>query len=89
MSEMQSALQLLSAEMPTCVQGPINFPIYKGLPNPSHGKYYFVGRIPGACYDHAKRTSKKYDTEQDAIDAAIVAGATRIQDTQCKFVLGR
>ena len=89
MTEMQGALSLLRGEFPTCVQGPIDYPIHQGKPNPSHGKYYFVGRIPGACYDQEKKCSKKYDTEELAIQAAIDAGATRIQDSHCKFVLGQ
>jgi hypothetical protein len=91
-TEMQGALGLLRAEFPTCVQGPINRPIHNGQPNAAHGKFYFVGRIPSSCYDTSRNNgqggSKFYDTEQEAIDAAIAGGATRIQNTQCKFVLG-
>ena len=73
------------AKYSTAIQQ-INFPFYKGLPNPVHGKFYFVGSIPADCYDEEKKMSKKYDTEQDAIDAAIAAGADRIQRCNCTFV---
>ena len=73
------------AKYSTAIQQ-VNFPIYKGKPNPVHGKFYFVGSIPAECYDEEKGKSKKYDTEQDAIDAAVTAGADRIQRCDCSFV---
>lgn len=86
-TEFASAMRvIMQGNFPTCVSGPINMPIYKGQPNPCHGKYFFVGSIPAACYDQEKRSSLKYDTEQDAINAAIAAGATRIQRCDCSFV---
>lgn len=72
-------------QFPTAIMQ-INYPTHKGQPNPAHGKFFFVGRIPGACVEDGK--SKKYDTEQDAIDAAIAGGATRIQRVDCSFVPG-
>lgn len=86
-SELGSAMQICTAKFPTCVQQ-INYPVHNGKPNPTHGKFIFVGSIPGACYDRDKHSSLKYDTEQEAIDAAIAAGATRIQRTDCSFVKG-
>ena len=70
---------------PTAIQR-INYPIHKGKPNPAHGKYYFVGSIPISCYDESSRRSKHYDTEAEAIQAAIEGGATRIQRADCSFV---
>ena len=68
----------------------VNYPIHQGKPNPAHGKYFFVGSILAACYDQSRNNgrggSKFYETEQDAINAAIEAGATRIQKTDCSFV---
>ena len=64
----------------------VNFPLYHGRPNPVHGKFYLVGSIPIDCYDSEKKHSKYYDTEQDAIDAAIIAGAVRIQRCDCSVV---
>ena len=70
---------------PTAIQR-INFPIYKGKPNPVHGKFFFVGAIPAECYDEDAGHSKRYDTEEQAIEAAITAGADRIQRCDCSFV---
>lgn len=64
-----------------------NCPIYKGKPNPVHGKFYFAGTIPGDCYDFDKKHSKYYETEEAAITAAIAAGAQRIQRNDCSFVV--
>ena len=85
MTEMQTAMRLLHGKFPTCIQQ-INYPIHKGQPNPAHGKFIFVGSIPGDCYDHENQRSKRYDTEQDAIDAAIKAGAERIQGADCRWI---
>jgi len=85
MTEMQGAMRLLRGGFPAAIQQ-IDYPIHKGAPNPAHGKYYFVGRIPGACYDLEKKRSRHYDTEADAIAAAQAAGATRIQRVDCSFV---
>ncbi len=87
MSDLAGAMLMLSGKFPTCVQQ-INYPIHQGKPNPAHGKFFFVGSVPASCWDHEKQTSKKYDTEQEAIDAAIAGGATRIQNVKCEFVLG-
>ena len=57
----------------------INYPMHQGKPNPAHGKFIFVGSIPSDCYDMQARCSKRYDTEDDAIRAAIAAGAEVIQ----------
>lgn len=76
---------LLSAKFPTCVQR-IDYPVHQGKPNPAHGKFFFVGSVPGACINEETGRSKHYDTEQEAIDAALVAGATRIQRCDCSFV---
>jgi GH43 family beta-xylosidase len=59
----------------------IDYPIHKGAPNPYHGMYYFVGSVPAACIDI------KYATQEEAIAAAIAAGATRIQRADCSFVV--
>jgi hypothetical protein len=68
----------------------VDYPIHQGKPNPAHGKFYFVGSIPGACYDAARNGgaggSKFYDSEPDAIRAAIAGGADRIQGTDCRFI---
>ena len=87
MSDLATAVRLVNSKFPTCIQQ-VNYPIHLGKPNPAHGKFYFVGSIPAACYDFEKRTSKKYDTEQKATDAAIAAGADRIQGVDCRFILG-
>ena len=78
MSEMQTALRMLQGKFPTVIQQ-VNYPIHKGQPNPKHGLFYFVGSIPALCYDSDAKRSLYYQTEQDAIDAAIAAGAERIQ----------
>lgn len=83
MSELAQIARM--SKFPTCVQR-INYPIHKGQPNPAHGKYVLVGSIPADCYDFESRSSKRYDTEQEAIDAAISAGAERIQRCDNSFV---
>ncbi len=83
--ELARVSQFLSSKFSTAIMK-INYPEHKGKPNPYHGKYHFVGRIPGTCYDHDRQMSKAYDTEQLAIDAAIAGGATDIQGEDCKFV---
>ncbi len=65
--------------LPTVIRR-IDYPMHKGQPNPSHGKYHFVGSVPVAFSD------TRFDTEQDAITAAISAGCTRIQRWDCSFV---
>ena len=85
MSELANAMRSLSGNFSTAIQR-INYPMHKGAPNPAHGKYFFVGSVPASCYDHECGRSKKYDTEQDAVDAAIAGGATRIQRCDCSFV---
>ena len=92
MNETQSALRMLAGEFPTCVQQ-VNYPIHKGKPNPAHGKFFLVGSIPFDCTverptlgDINGRASKHYNSEQEAIDAAIAAGAVRIQRCDCSFV---
>ena len=87
MSEMTQALRMLSAEMPTCIQR------IKNPGTPYDGLYFMVGRIPYDCTKESGgllpgRKSKHYQTEQEAIDAAIAAGATRIQRADCSFVEG-
>ena len=92
MGEMSAFLSRPRGAYPACVQR-INYPVHQGKPNPVHGKFYFVGSIPEACYDASRDMgrggSKIYDTEQSAIDAAIAAGATRIQKVDCSFALGK
>ena len=78
MSELSAAVRLTSSRFPTCVQK-VDYPFHQGKPNSKHGKFFFVGAIPSACYDPERQGSKFYDTEQAAIDAAIAAGAERIQ----------
>ena len=85
MTEMRSAMRMLAGDFPTCIQR-INYPFHKGKPNPEHGRFYFVGSIPADCYDREKKTSKHYDTEEEAIAAARSAGAVRIQASDCRFV---
>ena len=82
-------IETLQAQIEALKQETALMAAHQGKPNPSHGKYYFVGRIPAACYDQEKKCSKTYDTEELAIQAAIDAGATRIQDSHCKFVFGK
>jgi hypothetical protein len=84
-SELATAMTMLSAKYPTCIQQ-VNYPIHKGQPNPKHGMFYFVGSIPLACYDTEKQHSLYYQTEQEAIDAAIAAGAERIQGVDCRWI---
>ena len=79
-TELQGAMRLLSSPFPSCVSGPINFPIFKGQPNPAHGKFFVVGSVPMACH------GVMYTTEEDAIAALQAAGATRIQRVDCSFV---
>lgn len=79
MSEMMHALRLLRSEFPSAILR-IDYPIHKGAPNPSHGKYHVVGRVPAACH------GVKYTTEEECIAALIANGATRIQRTDCSFV---
>lgn len=83
MGELSNLLRTQS--FPTCVQQ-IDYPIHRGKPNPAHGKFFFVGSIPAACYDREKQQSKHYDTEQAAIEAALAAGATHIQGVDCRKV---
>ena len=56
-----------------------------------HGKFFFVGSIPADCYDQARNCgaggSKIYDTEDAAIQAAIKAGAERIQGADCRMIV--
>jgi hypothetical protein len=85
MSELQNAMRMLGGKFPTCIQQ-INYPIHKGQPNPAHGMFIFVGSIPADCYDFERDASKRYQTEQDAIDAAIAAGADRIQGADCRWI---
>jgi hypothetical protein len=89
MNEISSLMRSGGAKMSTAIQR-INHPTHKGAPNPAHGKFFFVGSIPAACYDLARNEgrggSKLYDTEASAIQAAIEAGADRIQGVDCKFV---
>lgn len=93
MTEMQQAFRLLAGECSTGIQQ-VNYPIHKGLPNPKHGKFFFVGSIPENCYDaeynngpfSPKGKSRFYDTQEEAIAAAKAGGAKRIQRTDCSFV---
>lgn len=67
----------------------INYPMHQGRPNPSHGKFFFVGSIPAACIDTDPARlgrSRIYDTEDQAIAAARAAGATRIQGADCRWI---
>jgi hypothetical protein len=91
MGELSSLInRMATARMPAAVQR-INSPMYQGKPNPNDGKFFFVGRIPAACYDPTRNGgrggSRIYDTEQQAIDAAIAAGADYIQGADCRIVL--
>ncbi len=80
-------MRMLGSKFPTCIQQ-VNYPIHKGQANPKHGLFFFVGSIPAACYDYEAGHSQFYATEQAAIDAAIAAGAERIQGVDCRFVKG-
>jgi len=86
MSDMTAALRMLQGSFSTAIRQ-IDYPIHKGQPNPAHGKFTFVGSIPESCYDAAAGKSLKYDSEQQAVDAAIAGGATRIQRCDCSFVV--
>lgn len=74
---------------PTAMQR-INYPVHHGRPNTAHGKIIFVGRIPGACYDRdlngGAGGSLRYETEDEAIAAAILGGAEHLQRLDCTFV---
>ena len=85
MSEMQTAMRFVQGTFPTCIQQ-VNYPLHKGRPNPKHGLFYFVGRIPLACYDGDAQRSRYYATEQEAIDAAVAAGAERLQGVDCRWI---
>ena len=76
-----------ATKFPTCIQGPINHPFHQGQPNPAHGKFYFAGSIPGSCYDHETKSSKKYPCESDAIAAALAAGVTHLQGADCRKIV--
>ena len=69
----------------------INHPVHKGERNPSHGKFFIVGSIPLACYDKARSGgaggSMIYDSEGQALDALIAAGAPNIQRADCSFAV--
>lgn len=73
--ELANAMRMLG-NLPTAIQQ-INYPIHKGQPNPAHGKFYFVGKVPVACTEGGK--SKRYDTEAEAVAAAFAAGVERVQ----------
>lgn len=91
--ELAYTMKILNAKFPTCTKQ-VDYPVHKGKPNPAHGKFYFVGSIPGNCYDadydngpfSPKGKSKYYDSEQSAIDAALKGGASQIQRVNCSFV---
>lgn len=65
-------------------------PAYPGSKNPNIGKFFIVGSIPAACYDEARNGgrggSKLYDSEAEAIDALVVAGAPVIQGADCRKI---
>ena len=73
------------AKMSTAVQQ-INYPMHRGAPNPSHGKFFIVGSVPAPCYDADRGRSRIYDTEAEAIAAVIAAGATLVQGADCRVV---
>ena len=52
MSEFSTAMRLTTGNFPTCIRR-IDYPIHKGQPNPSHGKYHFVGSVP-VIYAHIR-----------------------------------
>ena len=83
--ELVAAHHILRGNFSTAIQQ-VNYPIHKGQPNPKHGMFFFVGSIPAACYDSERGGSMFYATEQDAIDAAIAAGAERIQGVDCRRI---
>jgi hypothetical protein len=93
LTEMGQALALIGAKMPTIIRQ-IDYPIHKCKPNPAHGKFHFLGSIPWECTEPDPtsltpdtRRSLKYDTEAQAIEAAIKNGAERIQLMRdCSFV---
>jgi hypothetical protein len=86
MSDYAAFAKFATTKLPTAIQQ-INYPIHKGLPNPAHGKFIFVGSIPGVCYDHIKKCSFRYDTEQEAINAALEAGVTHLQGVDCRKIV--
>lgn len=86
--EMNALVQALNsaAKFSTAIRK-IDYPIHQGKPNPSHGKFHFVGSIPESCMCPLRRRSKLYDSEQQAIDDAIAGGATTIQRVDCSKVV--
>ena len=64
----------------------INHPTHRGRPNPSHGKFFFVGSVPSSCYDHDRGKSLIYDTEQQAVEAATAGGAVYLQGADCRVI---
>jgi hypothetical protein len=89
MSEMAQAMRMLQGGFSTALRQ-INYPMHKGQPNPAHGKFHFVGTIPANCWDETRNGGRGgavcFDTEDEAIAAAIAGGATRIQRCDCSFV---
>ena len=81
----ETALFMSRQRYSTAVQR-INYPMHQGRPNPSHGKFFFVGSIPADCYDQDAQRSRHYDTEEQAIRAAIKAGAEVIQGADCRAI---
>jgi hypothetical protein len=71
---------------PTVIQK-INCPTFRGQPNPEHERFYFAGSIPLACWDASREGSSHYDTEQEAIDAALAAGVTHLQGVDCRKIV--
>ena len=41
MTELQTAMTMLSAKYPTVILR-VNYPIHKGQPNPKHGMFHFA-----------------------------------------------
>jgi hypothetical protein len=83
--ELAQVANLLSGRFSTVILQ-VNYPIHKGQPNPKHGMFFFAGSIPAACYDQVEHHSLYYATEQDAIDAALAAGAERLQGVDCRRI---
>jgi hypothetical protein len=64
----------------------IDYPFHDGRPNPAHGKFFIRGTIPATCWDEERQDSKIFDSEDQAIFAAIEGGAERIQGADCRII---
>ena len=59
--------------------------LYPTIVREYRGKFFLAGSVPVECLD-TNRVSIIYDSEQDAISAAISAGAERLQGVDCRKI---